>query len=135
MYWKEDVPVFVRILDKRTGKEISELKFRHEAFFSFHQANAYERDGCIIMDYCQIKKAGDLEQFELENMRNNGLQKTEKDGIAFCSRLVIPLEVDLTKVKEGDDLIKGKAFARGCKAVLKGTNEIWLEQENLSDVG
>uniref|UniRef100_A0AC34FIU6 Uncharacterized protein n=1 Tax=Panagrolaimus sp. ES5 TaxID=591445 RepID=A0AC34FIU6_9BILA len=36
---------------------------------------------------------------------------------------------------EGDDLIKGKAFARGCKAVLKGTNEIWLEQENLSDVG
>jgi beta-carotene 15,15'-monooxygenase len=135
MYWKENVPVFIRILDKRTGKEMTAIKFRHEAFFSFHQANAYEKDGCIIMDYCQIKKAGDLEQFELENLRNNGLKKTEKDGIAFCCRLVIPLEVDLSKFKEGEDLIKKKKFARGCKAVLKEKNEIWLEQEILTDIG
>jgi hypothetical protein len=68
-------------------------------------------------------------------LRNNGLQKTQEDGIAYCCRLVIPLNLDLSKHKKGDNLIEKKSFARGCKAILKENDEIWLEQEILCDIG
>ena len=134
MFWKENAPVEVRVIDKRTGKEVN-TKFRHAPFFAFHQANAYEKDGCIIMDYCAMERAGNLSQFDLHEMRTGGLAKNnDPREAAICYRMVIPLDFDSTGLKENQDLLAGKSFARECKAIWK-KNEVWLEHERLSEYG
>jgi len=132
MIWKENAPVNVRVIDKRSGKEV-QTKFKHNTFFAFHQANAYEKDGFIIMDYCAMERAGNLSQFDLNEIRTGGLAKTgDTREAAYCYRMVIPVNINTKGLKEDQDLLQGKDFVGGCKAVWK-KNEVWLEHERLSE--
>uniref|UniRef100_A0AC34FPA6 Dioxygenase n=1 Tax=Panagrolaimus sp. ES5 TaxID=591445 RepID=A0AC34FPA6_9BILA len=155
LFWKKDTPVLVRLLDKRTGKEV-EQKFRHAPFFVFHHANAFEKDGCLVVDYCQFSHP-DLHMFDLENMRKGSLSAAQMkdqlafgsrmiipidieidnaiDQLAFGSRMIIPIDIEIDSAIVGDDFLKGKGFEKGCKAILKEDGEIWLEQQILSDIG
>ncbi|KAE9548755.1 hypothetical protein FO519_008028 [Halicephalobus sp. NKZ332] len=132
MVWRENSPIHIRVIDKRSGKEV-ERKFRHDSLFSFHQANAFEKDGFIIMDYCAMERAGNLSQFDLKEIRSGGLAKAgDPKEAAYCYRMIIPLDFDPKNLKENQDLLKGKDFAGGCKAIWKN-GEVWLQQEKLSE--
>jgi beta-carotene 15,15'-monooxygenase len=134
LFWKKDTPVNIRVLDKRTGKEIDQ-KFCHAPFFAFHHANAYEKDGCLVVDYCQFSQP-DLHMFDLKNLRKGSLVSVQsKDEFAYGSRMIIPVNNEIiNNAKIGDDLLKDKEFANGCTAVLKEKGIIWLEHKILSDI-
>jgi hypothetical protein len=52
-----------------TGKRV-EINYESDAFFTFHHANAVEKDGCLIVDYCKLESGEAIHRFTLKEMRD-----------------------------------------------------------------
>ena len=58
----------------RTG-ETHPVVFNSSPFFTFHHANAFEKDGCLVVDYCKIEQAdGIMNALDLNAMRAEGIK-------------------------------------------------------------
>uniref|UniRef100_A0A914X398 Uncharacterized protein n=1 Tax=Plectus sambesii TaxID=2011161 RepID=A0A914X398_9BILA len=91
----------------------SDVKYIARPFFTFHHVNAFERDDCIVVDFCAYESAKLLTQFKLSELRQGRLP-TEK---AYLTRVIIPLNIP-KGAKAGQNLLEGVSFAGHCKAVV-----------------
>ncbi|KIH46243.1 hypothetical protein ANCDUO_23707 [Ancylostoma duodenale] len=69
MYWDENKSVNVILFD-RVNRRPVERKVMSDAFFTFHHANAFEKDGFIVVDYCKYDNPGNFDDLLLEHMRS-----------------------------------------------------------------
>ncbi|CAD6191728.1 unnamed protein product [Caenorhabditis auriculariae] len=130
LYWKKNVDVKVLIVDKRTGKQKS-IKYTANPFFTFHHANSFEKDGCLVVDYCRMENAGNFETLLMENMKDGTFQKNP-NFLPYLTRMIIPLEIP-SDAKTGDDLLAGLAWAKGCKAELRKNGSVHLTEKRLCE--
>ncbi|VDN22331.1 unnamed protein product, partial [Cylicostephanus goldi] len=118
MYWDEKAKSVNVIIFDRIKRTKIEQKITSNAFFTFHHANAYEKDGYLVVDYCKILNPGNFDDFLLEHMRD-GTYKTRNPNLApYLHRMIIPLTVS-DKRKPDENLLSSCSFANGCKAVLR----------------
>ncbi|CAI2334558.1 unnamed protein product [Caenorhabditis sp. 36 PRJEB53466] len=129
--WHSNKEVKVFILNKKTGEQVP-LKLKMDPFFTFHHANTFEKDGCLVVDYCRIEQAGSFDALLIENMKT-GAFRNDPQFLPFLTRLVIPLNVP-DGSKPGDNLLKSVKWAEGYSAELQNDGFIHLKEKRLCDV-
>ncbi|VDM70962.1 unnamed protein product [Strongylus vulgaris] len=122
LFWDEKEGVNVIIFDRINCKRI-ERKITSDAFFTFHHANAYEKDGYLVIDYCKILNPGNFDDLLLEHMRDGTFRTRNPNLAPYLHRMIVPLTVSDSS-KPGDDLLSSCSFAYGCRAVLKSDDSI-----------
>ncbi|VDL84252.1 unnamed protein product [Nippostrongylus brasiliensis] len=144
MYWDDNVDVNVILFD-RVNKKAFDRKVTSDPFFTFHHANAYEKDGFLVVDYCKILEPGNFDDLLMEHMRT-GAFCSKKFSSTFTERIfqnssfrpllhrmIIPLSVG-ADCKPGDDLLKNCSFAGDCHAILRDDGSIHCTDMKLCDI-
>ncbi|ETN86264.1 hypothetical protein NECAME_16451 [Necator americanus] len=72
MYWDDSLAVNVILFDRINSRTV-ERKITSDAFFTFHHANAFEKDGFVVVDYCKYDNPGSFDDLLLEHMRSGSL--------------------------------------------------------------
>jgi beta,beta-carotene 9',10'-dioxygenase len=98
--WKPELGTRFTLLDRTTGEASG--PFSTDAFFGFHNVNAYEQDGEVVADVCVFPDAGIVEDLYLERLRAGKPIATPElrrfrirpaDGAVEHERLVADLEL------------------------------------------
>ena len=121
MKWDDTSNTTLRVFNWHTGEELRGIRYEtRDPVFTFHHANAYEKDDHIVMDFSGYRRI-ELEKFKLNLLREKGFELGEEER-GFLTRLVLPL-----KVPEGaevlSDLLIGTPIALEsgkCSAILLG---------------
>uniref|UniRef100_A0A914WRG6 Uncharacterized protein n=1 Tax=Plectus sambesii TaxID=2011161 RepID=A0A914WRG6_9BILA len=130
--WHPKSGVNIHVVDKSTGKKF-ERSYKSAAFFTFHHANAYEYEGCIIVDFCLVADGNVVQRLTIEDMRRGFLTEETEQMRPYLTRLILPLEVP-EDAKPGDNLLEKHAFAGKCTAVLEADGSIRISHERLADI-
>ncbi|XP_061557691.1 carotenoid-cleaving dioxygenase, mitochondrial-like isoform X1 [Phycodurus eques] len=118
IYWDPELETILHLIDKHTGEvrarsqvwrltrsesnnalsspQASPVKFYAKAFSNFHQINAFEEDGLLMLDLCCSDGSQALDIYSLQNLRKSGeaLDEVYKDmSSVFPRRFVLPLHV------------------------------------------
>ncbi|MCS4198440.1 carotenoid oxygenase family protein [Salinibacter ruber] len=96
--WDSGRDVRFRVLRKSDGQEVRTL--RAEPGFAFHHVNAFERDGEVICDVVGYEDASIIEDYFLDNLRND----SPVSGTGHLHRYQIPL---------GESEVTGDGFHSG----------------------
>ncbi|EYC06252.1 hypothetical protein Y032_0077g1104 [Ancylostoma ceylanicum] len=132
MYWDENKSVNVILFDRVNRKPV-ERKVTSDAFFTFHHANAFEKDGFIVVDYCKYDNPGNFDDLLLEHMRSGSFIAKDGKFLPFLHRMIIPINVSEDS-KPGDDLLSKCEFANGCQAILREDGSIHCVDTRISDI-
>ncbi|XP_051902532.1 carotenoid-cleaving dioxygenase, mitochondrial-like isoform X8 [Hippocampus zosterae] len=95
VYWDPKQDTILHLIDKKTG-EASPVKYYAKAFSNFHQINAFEESGFLILDLCCADDGKALDIYTLQNLRKSGeaLDKLYNNmSKVFPRRFVLPLQV------------------------------------------
>ncbi|XP_075183465.1 LOW QUALITY PROTEIN: carotenoid-cleaving dioxygenase, mitochondrial-like [Anomaloglossus baeobatrachus] len=128
--WEPQLNTVFHVISKRSGEKHS-ATFHTKAFSTFHQINAYEDQGCIVLDLCCQDDGGVMATFQLENLRQSGkdLEKLLRQmSKPYPRRFVLPLD-DHVK----DDLAIKPLNYSSATAAKKSDGKIWCTHENLHD--
>jgi hypothetical protein len=120
-------------VNKSTGEKCAR-SYKSAAFLTFHHANAYEQDGCIVVDFCCNEDAITMSKGSLEDACNDIHVDESEYKWTYLTRLVLPLHVP-DDAQPGDNLLAKYAFAGKCTAVLQEDGAIYLSEERLADIG
>ncbi|MBN3312584.1 BCDO2 oxygenase, partial [Atractosteus spatula] len=93
--WEPDRDTVFHVCNKRTG-ELSAVRYHARALSMFHQINAYEQDGFIVLDLCVSDDGGTIGDFLIQHMRKSGEALDEVYNAVsrpFPRRFVLPLAV------------------------------------------
>ncbi|KAJ8276087.1 hypothetical protein COCON_G00078390 [Conger conger] len=96
IYWDPSLDTVFHLISKHTGKPFS-VKYHAKAMANFHQINAFEEDGFLLLDLCGSDDGGAINDFLIQNLRKSGQaldQLYESVPKAFPRRFVFPLNVD-----------------------------------------
>uniref|UniRef100_A0A8C5Q1S2 Carotenoid-cleaving dioxygenase, mitochondrial n=1 Tax=Leptobrachium leishanense TaxID=445787 RepID=A0A8C5Q1S2_9ANUR len=120
------------VINKHTGKAHT-THFSSAPFMSFHQINAYEDQGCIVLDICCQDDGMAFDLFRLQNLRKSGqaLKEVLKQfSPAFPRRYVLPLVPGpgSTQNVETNPLNYSSATA-----TQLADGKVWCTHENLYD--
>ncbi|PIC43605.1 hypothetical protein B9Z55_004278 [Caenorhabditis nigoni] len=129
--WKKNEEVKVFILNKKTGEKL-DLKFKMDPFFTFHHANTFEKDGCLVVDYCRMENAGNFRTLDIDNMRNGEFQN-DLAFLPYLTRVIIPLSIPTT-VTPGQNILEPLDWATGYSAILEADGSIKLTEKRTCDV-
>ncbi|WKY01636.1 hypothetical protein Q1695_015560 [Nippostrongylus brasiliensis] len=132
MYWDDHVDVNVILFD-RVNKKAFDRKVTSDPFFTFHHANAYEKDGFLVVDYCKILEPGNFDDLLMEHMRTGAFCSKNSSFRPLLHRMIIPLSVG-ADCKPGDDLLKNCSFAGDCHAILRDDGSIHCTDMKLCDI-
>lgn len=75
-------------------------------FLTYHQINAFEDQGCIVIDLCCEDDGRSLDIYQLQNLRKAGEeldQVYKAKGKSFPRRFVLPLDISVG-APEGENL-------------------------------
>ncbi|KAI1727196.1 retinal pigment epithelial membrane protein [Ditylenchus destructor] len=117
--WRDSTEyTLVHIFDYKNGKVLPTM-YKVKPFFTFHHANAYEKDGLLFIDYCGYDYI-DLNKITLEEIRKNcEFFNTFKSHL---KRLVVPIEIP-EGAKNGENLLENNAsYCGNCSAILTKNN-------------
>ncbi|XP_077361625.1 carotenoid-cleaving dioxygenase, mitochondrial isoform X2 [Festucalex cinctus] len=95
VYWDPKLETVLHLINKHTG-EASPVKYYAKAFSNFHQINAFEEDGFLMLDLCCSDNGQALDIYSLQNLRKSGeaLDEVYKSmSSVFPRRFVLPLHV------------------------------------------
>ena len=70
--WEASKPSRILIIDRRRGGVVSTIEL--EPFFVFHNVNAFERKGRIVLDVCAHRDASIIDGLYLKQLRDRGAQ-------------------------------------------------------------
>ncbi|XP_070570573.1 carotenoid-cleaving dioxygenase, mitochondrial-like [Ptychodera flava] len=87
------------LVDRLTGEHVA-TKYAANAFLFFHQINAYEEDGHVVVDLCCYDSTEVIRRGYLESLRKGLSPSSGVEG----RRFVLPLNVD--KVWRTPDLVR-----------------------------
>ncbi|VDM66850.1 unnamed protein product [Strongylus vulgaris] len=131
MYYDPSLLVNVILFDRINRKQV-ERKITSDAFFTFHHANTFEKDGFIVVDYCKFDNPGNFDDLILDHMRNGSLWSKNSKIVPYLHRMIIPMKVREGS-KAGEDLLSSCKFANGCKAILKEDGSIHCTDVKMCD--
>ncbi|XP_041656577.1 beta,beta-carotene 9',10'-oxygenase-like [Cheilinus undulatus] len=95
IYWDPKLQTVFHLVDKRTG-EVSSVKYHTKAISVFHQINAHEEGGFLLLDMCCSDDGQAINNYLIQNLRKSGDALDEVYNTlcrAFPRRFVLPLNV------------------------------------------
>ncbi|XP_038520801.1 carotenoid-cleaving dioxygenase, mitochondrial isoform X4 [Canis lupus baileyi] len=113
------------------GAQLLPGMYYTKPFVTFHQINAFEDQGCVVIDLCCQDDGRSLEVYQLQNLRKAGEgldQVYNSVGRSFPRRFVLPLHVSLND-PEGENL--SPLSYSSASAVKHADGKIWCAYENL----
>uniref|UniRef100_A0A2R9C4Q2 Carotenoid-cleaving dioxygenase, mitochondrial n=1 Tax=Pan paniscus TaxID=9597 RepID=A0A2R9C4Q2_PANPA len=128
--WEPQCNTRFHVVEKRTG-QLLPGRYYSKPFVTFHQINAFEDQGCVIIDLCCQDNGRTLEVYQLQNLRKagEGLDQVHNSAAkSFPRRFVLPLNVSLN-APEGDNL--SPLSYTSASAVKQADGMIWCSHENL----
>jgi carotenoid isomerooxygenase len=126
--WFEDEPVYVHLIDRKSGQIVH--SYETETFFFFHTINAYEENGHVILDLTCYEGSEIVKSLMVENMRT--LQNRPKTRM-FTSR---PLRYVFPLTYSADDKVdKNLITLNGSetKAYMQSSGTVLCFPEMLCD--
>ncbi|XP_023562390.1 beta,beta-carotene 9',10'-oxygenase isoform X3 [Octodon degus] len=135
--WEPQYNTRFHVVDKHTGQLLPGMYYS-KPFVSFHQINAFEDQGCIVMDLCCQDDGRSLDVYQLQNLRKAGegldqcytFQCKVYNSMArsFPRRFVLPLDISVNAA-EGETL--SPLSYSSASAVKQADGKIWCVHENL----
>ncbi|KAM3868990.1 carotenoid-cleaving dioxygenase, mitochondrial [Diretmus argenteus] len=95
IYWDPKQETVFHLIDKHTG-QVSSVKYHTKAISTFHQINAFEEDGFLMLDMCCSDSGESINNYLIQNLRKSG-EALDEVYSNVCSvyprRFVLPLNV------------------------------------------
>ncbi|XP_069003447.1 carotenoid-cleaving dioxygenase, mitochondrial-like [Embiotoca jacksoni] len=94
--WNPKLNTIFHLIDKQTGK-VNSTKYLAKPLSTFHQINAFEEDGLLILDMCAADDGQAIANYKVQNLRESGEALDEVYNTlcrVFPRRFVLPLKVD-----------------------------------------
>lgn len=60
------------VLDRNSVPQVSSVKYHTKAFSTFHQINAFEEDGFLMLDMCCSDDGQAINNYLIQNLRKSG---------------------------------------------------------------
>ncbi|KAM7413682.1 hypothetical protein PAMA_020862 [Pampus argenteus] len=95
-FWDSTFNTVFHLIDKQTGT-VSSVKYHAKPLSTFHQINAYEEDGFLIVDMCASDDGKAIDNYNVQNLRKSGEALDEVYNSMcknFPRRFVLPINVD-----------------------------------------
>lgn len=139
IYWDPNQETIFHLIDKQTGKE-SPVKYYTKALSTFHQINAFEQDGFLMLDMCCSDNGQAINNYHIQNMRQSGeaLDKMYNSmGQPLPRRFVLPLNITKDTPLEQNLNTRPDSTAT---AVCRMKNQVYctfedLHNDDLQDYG
>ncbi|KAJ0063604.1 hypothetical protein NL108_004434 [Boleophthalmus pectinirostris] len=80
IYWDPNLKTIFHLINKQTGK-VSSVKYLTKPLSTFHQINAYEENGFLILDMCVSDDGKAINNYNVQNLRKSGEALDE----VFCT--------------------------------------------------
>ncbi|XP_030393877.1 beta,beta-carotene 9',10'-oxygenase isoform X1 [Gopherus evgoodei] len=128
--WEPQYKTRFHVVNKHTG-ELLPGQFYSKPFATFHHINAFEDQGCVVLDLCCQHDGRSLQTYQLQNLckAGEGLDQVYNSiAKAFPRRFVLPLNVD-SSVPLGQNLSPLSYTSASAVKEVDGT--IWCMNENL----
>ncbi|KAK0154714.1 Beta,beta-carotene 9',10'-oxygenase [Merluccius polli] len=107
IYWDPKQDTVFHLVDKHTG-QASAVRYHTKAISTFHQINAFEEDGFLMLDMCCSDDGQAINNYLIQNLRQSGDALDQVYNTmtrVFPRRFVLPLAVlCLHEDLHGDDL-------------------------------
>ncbi|KAJ8397211.1 hypothetical protein AAFF_G00440450 [Aldrovandia affinis] len=71
VYWDPKQDTIFHLINKHTGK-LSEVKYYARPLSTFHQINAFEEDGFLVLDMCFADDGKAINNYNIQNLRQSG---------------------------------------------------------------
>lgn len=130
IYWDPKQDTVFHLVDKRTG-EVSSVKYHTKAFSTFHQINAFEEDGFLMLDMCCSDDGQAINNYLIQNLRKSGDVLDEVYNTlsrVFPRRFVLPLHVT-NETPKGQNLNARPSSNASCVKI--SDNELFCQHEDL----
>ncbi|XP_066495460.1 carotenoid-cleaving dioxygenase, mitochondrial isoform X2 [Tiliqua scincoides] len=130
--WEPQLKTHFHIVDKHTG-QVLPGQYCSEALVFFHQINAFEDQGCIVLDICCQEDGSVLDVYRLQNLHKIGeaLDQTYNSvARPYPRRFVLPISVD-PSTPVGQNL--SPLPYTSARAVKEADGKIWCTSESLHD--
>ncbi|XP_056298745.1 carotenoid-cleaving dioxygenase, mitochondrial [Pseudoliparis swirei] len=130
IYWDPKQDTVFHLVDKQSG-EVSSVKYHTKAISTFHQINAFEEDGLLILDMCCSEDGGAINNYLIQNLRKSGDALDEVYNTmsrVFPRRFVLPLNVGGESPSE-QNLNTRPSSAATCVHVSK--DKVFCQHEDL----
>uniref|UniRef100_A0A3Q1EZ80 Beta-carotene oxygenase 2b n=1 Tax=Acanthochromis polyacanthus TaxID=80966 RepID=A0A3Q1EZ80_9TELE len=127
--WDPNLNTVFHLIHKQTGKV--NIKYVAKPLSTFHQINAYEEDGFLIMDMCASDDGQAIEAYNIQNLRKSGEALDDVYNTlcrVFPRRFVLPLSVD-SDTPYGQNLIDRPSST--ATSVRTGKNKVFCSHEDL----
>lgn len=95
IYWDPTQETVFHLVDKQSG-EVSSVKYHSKAISTYHQINAFEEDGFLMLDMCCSDDGKVINNYLIQNLRKSGDALDEVYNTmsrVFPRRFVLPLHV------------------------------------------
>ncbi|XP_049448721.1 carotenoid-cleaving dioxygenase, mitochondrial [Epinephelus fuscoguttatus] len=96
IYWDPKLETVFHVINKHTG-EVSAVKYHAKAMATFHQINAFEEGGFLMIDLCCQDDGEAINNYLLQNLRKSGEALDEVYNTLsrpLPRRFVLPLNVN-----------------------------------------
>ncbi|KAM4545601.1 carotenoid-cleaving dioxygenase, mitochondrial-like [Odontesthes bonariensis] len=130
IYWDPKLETIFHLVDKHTG-EIIPVKYHTKAMSTFHQINAFEEDGFLMLDMCCSDDGQAINNYLIQNLRKSGEALDEVyNGTdrTFPRRFVLPLHVS-SDTPTGQNLNTRQSSTASC--VKLSSDKVFCQHENL----
>ncbi|CAJ1065991.1 beta%2Cbeta-carotene 9',10'-oxygenase-like [Xyrichtys novacula] len=130
IYWDPKRKTIFHLINKKTGK-VSSIKYFAQALSTFHQINAYEENGFLIIDLCASDDGQAISNYNIQNLRQSGEALDEVYNTlcrVFPRRFVLPLNVDLTTPLNQD---LNARFDTTATAIQTAKDQVFCTHEDL----
>ncbi|KAK2530369.1 Bco2 [Columba livia] len=132
--WEPQYNTCFHVVNKHTG-EVLPGQWYSKPFATFHQINAFEDHGCVVLDLCCQDDGTTLATYKLQNLRRSGEgldQIYDSISRAFPRRFVLPLNVN-ADTPVGKNL--NPLSYTLARAVKDADGKVWCTHENLHPEG
>lgn len=130
IYWDPKLNTIFHLIHKQTGK-VSSVKYMTKAISTFHQINAYEEGGFLIVDMCAADDGKAINNYNVQNLRKTGEALDEIYNTlcrVFPRRFVLPLNVD-RDTPYNQDL--NTFYASSATSIRTSKYKVFLTHEDL----
>ncbi|XP_053125224.1 carotenoid-cleaving dioxygenase, mitochondrial isoform X2 [Hemicordylus capensis] len=130
--WEPQRKSRFHVVDKLTG-QVLPTQYYTDPFFSFHQINAFEDQGCIVLDLCCQDDGSAVHIYRLQNLHKAGEALDQAYNMLsrpYPRRFVLPLSVD-SSTPVGQNL--SPLSYTSARAMKEADGKVWCTYDSLHD--
>ncbi|XP_029925368.1 beta,beta-carotene 9',10'-oxygenase-like [Myripristis murdjan] len=130
IFWDPKQETVFHLIDKHTG-QVSSVKYYTKALSNFHQINAFEEDGFLMLDICASDDGQAINNYLIQNLRKSGDALDEVYNTmcrVFPRRFVLPLSVTMD-TPTGQNLNTRPSSTATCVKISK--DKVLCQHEDL----